>query len=337
MKQAILLSSVLLFSLALSAQQEPLFTNYIFNSLVFNPAYAGTTDYLTTTLIHRSQWLGWNSNLDGDGGGTPSSQSISLHSPVNNRVGLGLHFLKDAVGANRTNSINAVYAYHIPLQYGKLSIGIQAGATKWRANWRELNFKDEQALDPAFAGDIVSDWVPNVGLGVYYYYDLFYIGLSAPRIMRFSLSPRRDFTDEYETTAHLYPHFYLTAGGIYRYGPDLVLKPTLLIRRTGVFENVVVAASQRTGTPTAVDLGMSAFMLETLWFGTTYRLALEGRSSHDSMDFWTAVQFSNGLRLGMSYDILLSKLRSYSSGSMELMLGYDFNYKVSRVESPRYF
>ncbi len=319
------------------AQQEALFTNYLFNSLTFNPAYAGTTEYLTATLIHRSQWLGLNRGLGGRDDGAPSSQSFSLHSPANDRVGLGMSLVRDAIGATRTNHLNFIYAYRIPFQSGTLSIGVQAGATHWRANWRELDFKDPQALDPAFNGEIISDWVPNIGAGIYYYHEYFYVGLSAPRLMRFTLLPRREFISDFTALAHLYPHFYLTGGGVFRYGPELVIKPTLLVRRTGVFENWVVSKSQQVSTPTAVDVGISAFVLETLWLGLNFRTAFEKRSSADSIDLWAAFYLDNGLRVGMGYDFLLSQLNNYSGGSLELMLTYDFNYNISNIDSPRYF
>jgi len=321
----------------LAAQQEPLFTNYTFNSLVFNPAYAGTTEYLTATLIHRSQWLGLNAGLGGEDSGAPRSQSFTLHSPANERVGLGMHLTRDAIGATRTNNLNFVYAYRIPFKQGTLSVGVQAGATHWRANWRELDFKDPQALDPAFEGEILSNWVPNIGAGFYYYHDYFYVGLSAPRLMRFTLLPRRDFVDDFTALAHLYPHFYFTAGGIFRYGPELIIKPTLLMRRTGVFENWVVSKSQHVSTPTGVDLGVSAFVLETLWLGINYRTAFERGSSTDSIDLWGALYLDNGLRVGLGYDFLLSELQNYSYGSLELMLTYDFNYNISNIDNPRYF
>ncbi|NNF21133.1 MAG: PorP/SprF family type IX secretion system membrane protein, partial [Saprospiraceae bacterium] len=163
---------VLLLFLAVysHAQQDPMFTKYMFNSLVFNPAYAGSKDHMTLGLLHRTQWFGI------DGG--PNTQSFTIHTPLpKERVGVGFSAINDVVGPTRTMQANLAYAYRIPMGPGKLSVGLQAGVTNWSADWTKLTLVDP--TDPAFAEINPSKWLPNFGVGLYYYTNRFYVGASS--------------------------------------------------------------------------------------------------------------------------------------------------------------
>ena len=335
----------------LRAQQDPMFTKYMFNSLVFNPAYAGSREYLSINALHRAQWVGWNENgngLDGTNGGAPVTQTFTLHGPASKRVGLGMSLSNDAIGVHQSTAANLAYAYRIDFGTGTLSLGLQGGVRYWRAEWDRLQFRDPRALDAVFGMNDPQLWIPNFGGGVYYYSDHFYLGGSVPNLLQFDL--RSDVLPaQFRDIARLYRHYYFTVGGaipLDKY-EDFVLKPSLLIRSVGLFEdfNNDNPARQRVGAPNAFDIDVSVLMYKTLWVGAAFRSAFDafgnetdaGRSSHDSADVWVSFVLPKGLRIGGAYDFPLNDLSDFTMGSFELMVGYDFDFELKRIQTPRYF
>ena len=317
------------------AQQDAMFTKYMFNSLSFNPGFAGSPEYMSVRLLYRNQWWG----IDG----APVTQTFSIHSPVSQRVGLGLNVLNDKIGATGSTSVDGSYAYRMPFGNGKLSIGLQTGFVNWRADWSVLNFKDPVEMDQSFQDQGPNYWLFNFGAGLFYYTKDYYIGLSVPRLFNNDL--RRDIPEEVDVWARQYRHYYLTAGGaIPINGPALIFKPSILIKSVGLLGDFTPASSNpsRVGAPTEFDLDLSLLFYEALWVGASFRAAFEARqfggdSSFDSADIWVAFYMMNGTRIGASYDYTLSKLREFAGGSFEIMLGYDFNYRAKKVNTPRYF
>ncbi|MBX2890119.1 MAG: type IX secretion system membrane protein PorP/SprF [Saprospiraceae bacterium] len=309
-----------------SGQQDPMFTNYFFNSLIFNPAVAGTNNHLTAHLIHRSQWLGLE--------GAPTTQSLSVHSPMKNeRVGVGLSLVNDKIGASGTFDLNAAYAYHFSVgKKMKLSIGLQAGLTNWRGTWSKLLLEDR--TDDVFSENL-NVWKPNFGTGLFLHGERFFAGLGCPRLLEHDL---RANDGNASVNAQNYRHYYSIIGAAFPLGSELVVfRPSALLKTTGLFSKMK-DNQQALGAPTALDVNASFFFHKMLWVGLAYRTALElSNSSNDSADLWTALYFRNGLRLGASYDLPLSKLNKVNNGSFELMAGYEFDIKVKRVTSPRYF
>lgn len=330
-----------------NSQQEPQFTKYMFNSLSFNPAYAGSKEYLSAVAIYRDQWYGWGEGTASEGSydGRPVTQSFSLHSPISKRVGLGLNVMNDKIGARGTTSIDLAYAYRIGFGTGTLALALQAGAMQWRADWSSLNFQQPRALDSAFDGGDPSMWLPNFGAGIYYYSDKFYMGMSVPRLANFGLRSLDSLEQvNIRKWAKTYQHFYLTIGGaIPIQDDDLVFKPSLLIKSVGLFSEFFAKGDivKSIGAPTSFDLDFSLFIKEQLWVGLAWRSTFNAfrqpKSSHDSIGAWMAFYFNNGLRIGFAYDFPINELVKYTYGSFELMLGYDMFKKVSHVESPRYF
>ncbi|MEZ4959975.1 MAG: type IX secretion system membrane protein PorP/SprF [Saprospiraceae bacterium] len=332
----------------LMAQQEPQFTQYMFNSLVYNPGYAGSKGYLSAVALYRDQWFGW-----GNGGGydgRPVTQTFSIHSPVNKRIALGANVVHDRIGAHRNTLANLNYAYRVPFGKGTLSLGLLAGAMNWRANWDELNFKDPRELDSAFDGQNPNVWLPDFGAGLYYFTPEFYVGISVPHLVHFTLrevSPAEK--ESIRKWASTYRHFYLTAGGAVPLDNGaIIFKPSVLIKSVGFFNEFFKQGSivREIGAPTSFDLDMSLLFREKFWVGVSFRSAFAAftekatsnkRSSYDSFDIWTTFLLKNGLRIGLAYDYPLSEIKTYTSGSFELMLGYDFYKEVERVNSPRYF
>ncbi len=319
----------------LKAQQDPMYTMYMFNSLAYNPAFAGTPDYLTVRALYRNQWWGI------DGG--PNTQTISIHSPFKEKVGLGLNLVNDNVGATGSTVASFSYAYRIPFGNGKLSIGLQASAMNWRADWSLLKFKDPRFTDVAFEDLEPNIWTPNFGVGAFYYTQNYYIGLSVPHLMNADL--RVDKVDSSNRWAQTYRHYFLAAGATFPVNGDAVIfKPSLLIKSVGLLGEFTSESDQlnRVGAPTEFDIDIAFLFYETLWVGTSFRSAFQakqfgGGSSFDSIDLWASYSLGNGIRIGAAYDYTISKLQNYVDGSFEVMLGYDFNYDKSSVVTPRYF
>jgi type IX secretion system PorP/SprF family membrane protein len=319
--------SLVLFTQVIFAQQDPMFTKYMFNSLTFNPAYAGSNDHMTINLLHRTQWWG----IDG----APVTQTLTLHTPLKNeRVGVGFTITNDKIGNTNTVSATADYAYRIPIGAGKLSIGLKGGIWNWRSDPTKLTIFDP--TDDAFRNNQTL-WLPNFGVGLYYSTKKFYTGLGAPRLIEYDL--RKDATTA--INAKLYRHYFFTIGGaIPLKGDALIFKPSALIKNVGIDKSFSKDAFyQAVGAPTEFNIDLSLFFQQTLWVGASYRSALQKTaSSWDSADLWVSYFLPNGLRIGAAYDYTLtSALQSKAQGSFEIMLGYEFDYKTKRVVTPRYF
>ncbi|HRI58675.1 MAG TPA: type IX secretion system membrane protein PorP/SprF [Saprospiraceae bacterium] len=320
--------AILTINIGAFGQQDPMFTKYFFNSLIFNPAVAGNNGHLTANLIHRSQWFGVD--------GAPSTQSLSVHSPLNNeRIGLGLSVVNDKIGASGTLDINTAYAYRFPLgEKMTLAVGLQAGVSNWRGNWSKLTLED--GTDEVFSENL-NRWLPNFGAGLYLSSERFFAGAGCPRILEYDLREETRTTTYY---AKSYRHFYTIVGAAFPLGSEqVVLRPSALLKSTGWFSKFrKYATPQDVGSPTELDLDLSCFFNQAFWLGVAYRTALElGDSSNDSADIWAAFYFRNGVRIGAAYDLTLSELNKVSNGSFEIMAGYEFNVKIKRVASPRYF
>lgn len=328
---------VLLSVQSVVAQQETNITNYVFNPLAYNPATAGVNGYFSSVFSHRAQWVGWAN----DAGRIPTTTFLNAHSPISKRVGLGLHLSRDVIGVTASTGLQAAYAYRFELPFGKLSIGLQAGLFNWTADWNQLSFKDQQAADPAFNSGNPSRTIPNFGAGIFFESEYYYVGLSFPKFIPFDL---RTFTeDEFGLIANAksYRTTYLVGGGyIPILSDDIVFQPSILIRKVGTFGRARSITDQP-ASPTSVDLTPALSILETFWLGINYRFTLEGLFSstpaNNSLGFWGAFFFQNGMKLGLSYDATLSPIRQYSYGAFELLVGYDLNYRFGKVESPRYF
>lgn len=283
-------------------QQDPLFTQYMFNGLAINPAYAGSKEQLSLTLLARKQWM----NMEG----APSTQTFSAHSPMKNeRVALGLTFINDKIGVSHQYGINGVYAYRIPFKKGKISLGLQAGVKRYKSAFTSLLI---QHPDPAFASDEVSSYMLNFGTGLYYSTDLFYLGLSVPHLLnnRLANSPISTYGSQFR-------HYFLTSGYVFNLSPDIKLKPSILLKMVE-------------GAPVQLDFNTNVLINDVLWVGASYR-------SFSSFNFITQLQLTDQLSLGYAYDISLGKLRRFSEGGHELVISYNFSFFGTKVLTPRYF
>jgi type IX secretion system PorP/SprF family membrane protein len=341
------LGLVFLLSLSKSsAQQEPQFTHYMFNTLVYNPGYAGSKEYLSAVAVYRDQWatLGGKSGWEG----RPLTQTFSIHSTFKKRVGLGLNLVNASAGARQTTYFDGIYAYRVNFGRATLSIGLQAGVMNWKADWSKLDFQQPQQLDNAFGVLVPNIWLPDFGAGLFFYTPNFYAGASMPHIAHFSLREVSDVEREsIRKWSRVQRHFYFTTGGaIPLNGDNLVLRPSFLMKSVGLFNNFFRQGNlvREIGAPASFDLDASLLFQQKLWLGLSFRSAFAAfntqglkQSSYDSFDLWTSFHFQNGLQVGFSYDYPLGQLQSSAAGSFELMLGYDFNQQVGKASHIRYF
>lgn len=329
-----------------AAQQEPQFTHYMFNTLVYNPGYAGSKEYLSAVAVYRDQWAALGSKTGFEG--RPLTQTFSIHSTINKKVGLGFNLVNASAGARSATYANGIYAYRINFGKGTLSVGLQGGIMNWRADWNKLAFQQPQELDNAFGNLTPSLWLPDFGAGLFFYTPKFYAGASMPHLANF---PLRQVSaaerNEIRKWSRVQRHFYFTTGGaIPLNGDNLVFRPSFLLKSVGLFNNFFRQGNlvREIGAPASFDLDAALLFQKKIWLGTSFRSAFAAfntqgpkQSSSDSFDFWISLQFQNGMNIGMAYDYPIGKLKSSASGSFELMLGYDFNQQVEKAAHIRYF
>lgn len=333
MNRKILLIGLLMgtLSLTLKAQQDPMFTKYMFNTLSYNPAFAGTQGHMYLGLLHRTQWMG----IDG----APSTQTFTIHSPLKGEnVGVGLNAFNDKIGPTNQFGIYGVYSYHIPIsRKSKLSIGIQGGLTRLSADYQDV---ETNTSDIAFTNN-VSKSMPNFGLGLYYYTDRYYLMFSAPRLVEHDLREAENITTDFY--GKYFRHYFMGTGiAIPVRGDDIIFKPSILVKVVRLFKGIRTEEEFKdVGAPKAFDVDLAFLFYQKLWLGAAFRSAFEAfdnnRSSNSSVNLWANYNLSNGLRLGAAYDFTINELRSETPGSFELFVGYEFDYKKSKIVTPRYF
>ena len=304
---------VLTFCSALSfssyAQQDILLSQYMFNNLLVNPAYAGSKRYASSTLLYRNQWMKFD--------GAPKTFVATLHGPtINRKVGVGLVMAADNIGVTSRYDVYANYAYHIPLNAKfKLAIGLRGGFSYYNAKLSELIVWDNQ--DKVFTAATQSTLLPNCGAGAYLYHDKFYAGFSVPEIISYDPSRPLSFKSSSENIIHQVRHYFYTMGGAIEINKNFVLRPAMLIKYS-------------LNTPIEFDFNLNLLLKNILWIGGAYRTG-------DAAICMAEIQLTKKLRIGYAYDFTTSQLKNYSEGSHELMIGYDFGYEILKIKTPRYF
>ncbi len=305
----LMLSLVLCNALSIYAQQDAMYTQYMFNTLAINPAYAGSSGQMTATALYRKQWVGIE--------GAPETQTISFDTPLaNEKVGLGFQAFNDAIGVTKTTGIFATYAYRLLMDNSTLAFGIQAGGSRFSANFQDVDLGSDGIPDMAYA-DNVTKLLPNFGAGIYFNTDRFYAGLSAPHFFNNSLNKDAGFVSD-GLVARQYLHLFFATGYVINLSDDLKLKPNLLLK--GV-----------RGAPLQADINTSLYMFDLIAFGVSYRTDAD-------ISVLTELQLNNKLKLGYAYDASTTSLASHNSGSHELMLRLQFGQKRSKsILNPRFF
>ena len=302
MKRYITAIAFLITGVCSYAQQQAMFTQYMFNGLALNPAYAGSHETVSATFLAREQWTG----IDG----APSTQTFSIHSPIINQgISVGLLLLRDNIGVTDQTGAYASYAYRIPIsEKGRLAFGIQGGATLYDAKFSNVSLDN-----PVFANGDVNEWHPNVGFGMYYNDDRFYAGISSPQLIENEFDKNNPDSD-----SKLVRHYFATTGYVFDLDPNLKLKPNLLVKAVE-------------GAPVEFDVNANLLIREIIWVGLSWR-------SFDSFDGLLQLQLTPQLQLGYAYDfITTTDLSRVNGGSHELMLNYRFFFDKKKIITPRYF
>ncbi|SHL24348.1 type IX secretion system membrane protein, PorP/SprF family [Chitinophaga jiangningensis] len=327
----VLYASVYLWPNNTAAQQNLQFSQYVFNMLAVNPAYAGYKEDLFANAIYRKQWVSFP--------GGPQTGGVSVDGALNSsrdaRVGLGAQIMYDKLGPQDATSIYGMYSYRIPVNEDgdkRLCFGIGAGVTQYAIDGSVLVYNDDN--DPSIPMGRASTWVPDARFGIYYYTPTWYVGASVMDLFSLYTDASRYYWKGYQyKTIRKTQHLYVNAGVMFNFSDNLKLKPSILIKED--FKG-----------PTNVDLTALFLIADRLWVGGSYRTGVKLWSKPaldknlEQLDAASAiVQFNvtQQLRIGYAYDLTISKMASYQSGSHELSIGYLFTGKRPRVTSPRYF
>lgn len=306
MKRLFLIAIAMMISAVLSAQQDPMVSQYMFNGLFLNPAYAGSHKFYNATALYRKQWV----NFDG----APTTQVIGVDGPLKGKnVGLGLIAANDVIGVSRQTDLYANYSYHLNLGPGKLAMGLRAGASYYKARLSDLHIWDEN--DQVFKSDINGEFLPNFGFGLYFYDKKYFVGFSAPHLVNYK--PRTTLYVNKTDAPQLIRHYYFNAGYVFDKNENVIFKPSVLVKYV---ENAPIQA----------DFNLNVLLHKLVWVGGSYRTG-------DSFVAIFELQATKKFRIGYAYDITTNNLRKYSNGSHEFMLAYDFGMDILKMKTPRYF
>jgi len=304
---SILLLGIVLHSVSVVAQQQVSASQYMFNGLFLNPGSAGSHSYATSSLLHRSQWAQVE--------GAPTTSMVAFDAPLmKQKVGAGFTIVHDRIGITKDLDISGNFAYHMRIgSRSKLAFGLRAGVSIYSAQLSDLRYWDtnDQVLDRNFTNVPVAKF----GFGLYWYSTDAYLGLSAPTLF----AADKGINSVNDSIQHRYysSHYYLQAGKVYPLSESLDIKPNVLVKFA---PNAAVQA----------DLNCNLLFRERLWFGVGYRT---GAAFIGMVEYVISQQ----LRIGYAYDMAASRLRRYTTGSHEIMIGFDLGREPITMKSPRYF
>lgn len=295
-----------------NAQQDVQFTQYMYNMSVINPAYAtANEDILNIGGLYRTQWVGVE--------GAPKTGSFFVHSPVNEKIELGLSFTNDNVGdIVKENNIYADFAYVLPVGLeSKLSLGLKAGVTLFEANFNGFVLESgNQSTDTAF-NENINKAFPNLGIGAFFFTDKYYLGISAPNMLT---TKHLENENGIQSTGVQSIHYFFTGGYVFNINQDIKFKPSFMAKAVN-------------GAPLALDLNANVLFNEKLEAGLGYRL-------DDAVSAMVNFKIAPQLRIGYAYDYTTTNLGDYNSGSHEIFALFDidlFGLKGGYDRSPRFF
>jgi type IX secretion system PorP/SprF family membrane protein len=309
MKKRFLTIFVLLVAASSYAQQDSQFTNYMYNTININPAYAGSRGVLSVFGLHRNQWVG----LDG----APVTNTFSINSPINNsNFGIGVSIINDRIGPSDENSISVDVSYSVKTsEKYKLSFGIKGTANLLNVDFTKLNIYNP--------GDVLAQYnvdnrfSPNVGAGVYFHSDKTYFGFSVPNMLETEHFDKDQTSLSAESVASERMHYYFIAGHVIDLNTSIKFKPALLTKIIN-------------GAPLQVDMSANFLINDKFTAGLAYRwdAAFSALAGFQISDSWF---------IGYGYDMEVTKLANYNSGSHEIFLRYELFKNYDKVVSPRFF
>jgi len=305
------ITAILLVFLALhsSAQQDPLFTQYAYNKLAINPAYAGSSGRFSMDLISRFQWTGIK--------GAPRTFSFAAHTPLHNQhIGIGLYTYSDELGPSVDYGAMAAFAYRILFPSTTLCFGLQGGFKYMDINWSLLNPRD--ANDLLLNGEATNRMVPDFDFGIYYFGKRFYGGVSARHLLQNRIIVSSAAPDDETSFTRLQRNYYFMAGGAIPVSGNLEFIPSVLLKYIR-------------NNPVQADINASFLISNLLTLGAAYR-------TEQALGLIVAINIGNGFSFGYSYDIWFNSLKSYNTSSHEIRLGYEFDlFHKERMLTPRFF
>ncbi|OUS01473.1 hypothetical protein A9Q86_06740 [Flavobacteriales bacterium 33_180_T64] len=292
---------VLLIATQVYGQQDPQYTQYMYNMNVINPAYAGSKENLSFGLLYRTQWTGIE--------GAPKTATFFGHLPVGDKVGLGLSIISDEVGPVKETNAYVDFSYTLKLGgEHKLAFGVKAGATFHDIGLADIDLIDPN--DPFFQN--INTTTPNVGAGFFYYTDNYYFAASVPNILdSVHLDANGNKLGSEEA------HYFVTGGYVFELSANAKLKPSFLVKSAF-------------SAPTSFDVNMNALFYNKLEIGASYRL-------DDSFSGLINFAITPSVRIGYAYDSVNSDIKKYAPASHEFLLLFDLNFPKKVSRSPRYF
>lgn len=298
----------LFFSILVFSQQEEKYSQYMYNPIIFNPAYAGSRENTNVFLMHRSQWVGFD--------GAPTTSNFTFDTRVNDEIGLGLTFINDQIGPSNENNLSLDFSYGFPVnEEYRLTFGL-----KTSANLLNINFSKLNGIDPgdiAFSQNIENQFSPNFGVGVYLNSDKAYFGISSPKLLKTNYFDRNSGVGESKVVKKEI-HLYFIAGYVFDVNDEIKFKPSLLTKAVQ-------------GSPLQVDVSANFLFNEKLAVGMSYGL-------NTSFNAMTAFNISDIWTIGYAYGKEISKITAFNNSSHEVFLKIQlFNNFNSRVVYPRFF
>lgn len=306
-KRATLAMLMILGSLLSKGQQDPMYTQYIFNLQTVNPAYVGYWQTMGLTAISRHQWVGLS--------GHPTTQTFSFQTPLRSQnVGIGLNVVLDKIGLEKRLSVSFDYSYKVLLSENtSLRFGLKGGFTNYSHNLTEyVQYPDNQS-DPLFQAAIDNKFMPNVGVGLFLSSPKYFLSLSLPGIIENNYQSN---ASNYSSKSEL-RHLFFAGGMMFNLSENVKFKPTFMTKMV-------------TGSPFEYDLSANFLLAEKFWVGGMYR-------SGDAFGAIAQWIINKKLRLGYAYDFTTSDLRNYQNGVHEIMISFEFVYAKHIIISPRYF
>ena len=302
MKKISIIIIALVIPYGLRAQQDPQYTQYMYNMSVINPAYVGSKENLSFGLLYRKQWSGFD--------GAPTTATFFGHAPIGDSVGFGLSVISDEIGPVKETNIYTDFSYTINFENeNKLSFGLKAGAT-----FHDIGLTNLDLVDPndVFLSENINSTSPNIGAGIFYHTDKYYLAASVPNILS-SVHLDANGTKLGSESSH----YFFTGGYVFNVSENTKLKPSFLVKSS--FK-----------APTSFDVNLNALLYDKFEIGASYRL-------DDSFSGLVNFAITPSLRIGYAYDSITSEIKAYAPASHEFMLLFDLDLPKKVSRSPRFF
>ena len=306
MKKVVIVIVILANLFKVNAQQDVMVSQYMFNGLFINPAYAGSHKFFSSSLTYRKQWVNFP--------GAPTTYLLAVDGPLlKQKMGVGLILANDKIGVTNQTDIYANYSYFLKMGEGKLGLGLKGGVSQYTAKVSDLIVVD--ANDPTYSSAVKKSLLPKFGFGTYYYTQKWFVGISIPELL--AGNQKQDFNVTVSPSSTIRSHYYLNGGYVFKVNEMWNLKPTFLLKK-------------EKAAPLQADVSLTVYYMNTLALGLTYR-------SKDAVTVMFVAQINKQFRFGYAYDITTSTIKRYAKGSHELMLGYIFGKDVIKTVTPRFF